>query len=166
MLADFDGVQVDDVHGDPMRLERRGDEFWAEFNDPGAAGPERERPRITRRVVLITGSHHQQIYWYATGHDRALNVLPGVYLIADDRWAPRSAVVLHPPNQAVSTVDGHWNAICLACHTTFPRTRSIRRSSPKQSPSRRSTRRPPSSASPARAATVRRRRTSAGIGTR
>ena len=72
---------------------------------------------------MITGSHHQQIYWYATGHDRALNVLPGVYLIADDRWAPRSAVVLHPPNQAVSTVDGHWNAVCLACHTTFPRTR-------------------------------------------
>ena len=123
VVADFDGVVVDDVHGEPMRLERRGDEFWAEFNDPGAPGPESERPRITRRVVMITGSHHQQIYWYATGHERALNVLPGVYLIADDRWAPRSAVVLHPPNQAVSTVNGHWNAVCIACHTTFPRTR-------------------------------------------
>ena len=123
VVADFDGVVVDDVHGDPMRLERRGDEFWAEFNDPGAEGPESERPRMTRRVVMITGSHHQQIYWYATGHDRALNVLPGVYLIADQRWAPRSAVVLHPPNQAVSTVNGHWNAVCIACHTTFPRTR-------------------------------------------
>ena len=123
VVADFDGVVVDDVHGDPMRLERRGDEFWAEFNDPGAEGPESERPRITRRVVMITGSHHQHIYWYATGHDRALNVLPGVYLIADQRWAPRSAVVLHPPNQAVSTVNGHWNAVCIACHTTFPRTR-------------------------------------------
>lgn len=123
VLADFDGVRVDDVHGAPMRLERRGDEFWAEFNDPGAEGPARGRPRITRRVVMITGSHHQQIYWYATGHDRALNVLPGVYLLADRRWAPRSAVVLHPPHQAVATVDGHWNAVCLACHTTFPRTR-------------------------------------------
>lgn len=123
VLADFDGVRVDDVHGAPMRLERRGDEFWAEFNDPGAEGPERGRPRITRRVVMITGSHHQQIYWYATGHGRALNVLPGVYLLADRRWAPRSAVVLHPPHQAVATVDGHWNAVCLACHTTFPRTR-------------------------------------------
>ena len=123
VVADFDGVLVADVHGEPMRLERRGDEFWAEFNDPGAAGPESERPRITRQVVMITGSHHQQIYWYATGHDRALNVLPGVYLIADRRWAPRSAVVLHPPNQAVSTVNGHWNAVCIACHTTFPRTR-------------------------------------------
>lgn len=123
VLADFDGVRVADVHGAPMRLERRGDEFWAEFNDPGAEGPERGRPRITRQVVMITGSHHQQIYWYATGHGRALNVLPGVYLLADRRWAPRSAVVLHPPHQAVATVDGHWNAVCLACHTTFPRTR-------------------------------------------
>ena len=123
VIADFDGVVVADVHGEPMRLERRGDEFWAEFNDPGADGPESGRPRITRQVVMITGSHHQQIYWYATGHERALNVLPGVYLIADRRWAPRSAVVLHPPDQAVSTVDGHWNAVCIACHTTFPRTR-------------------------------------------
>ena len=123
VVADFDGVLVADVHGEPMRLERRGDELWAEFNDPGVAGPESERPRITRQVVMITGSHHQQIYWYATGHDRALNVLPGVYLIADRRWAPRSAVVLHPPNQAVSTANGHWNAVCIACHTTFPRTR-------------------------------------------
>ena len=123
VVADFDGVLVADVHGEPMRLERRGDEFWAEFNDPGAEGPQSERPRITRQVVMITGSHHQQIYWYATGHERALNVLPGVYLIADRRWAPRSAVVLHPPNQAVSTANGHWNAVCIACHTTFPRTR-------------------------------------------
>ena len=123
VVADFDGALVADVHGEPMRLERRGDEFWAEFNDPGAEGPQSERPRITRQVVMITGSHHQQIYWYATRHDRALNVLPGVYLIADRRWAPRSAVVLHPPNQAVSTANGHWNAVCIACHTTFPRTR-------------------------------------------
>lgn len=123
VLADFGGAVVDAVHGEPMRLERRGGEFWAEFNDPGADGPVRDRPRITRQVVMITGSHHQQIYWYATGHGRALNVLPGVYLIADRKWVPRSAVVLHPPNQSVATVDGHWNAICLACHTTFPRTR-------------------------------------------
>ena len=123
--ADFDGVVVDDVPGQPMRLERRDAEFWAEFDDPGWEGPgaASERPRITRQVVMITGSHHQQIYWYATGHDRALNVLPGVYLLDDERWVPRSAVVLHPPNQRVATLDGHWNAICVACHTTSPKTK-------------------------------------------
>ena len=121
--ADFDGVVVDAVHGRPMRLERRGDEFWAEFDDPGWEGDPRERPRITRQVVMITGSHHQNIYWYATGHDRALNVLPGVYLLAEDRWTPRNAVVLAPPGQGVAMLDGHWNAVCIDCHTTHGKTR-------------------------------------------
>ena len=121
--ADFDGVLVDAVPGRPMRLERRGDEFWAEFDDPGWEGDPRDRPRITRQVVMITGSHHQNIYWYATGHDRALNVLPGVYLLDAEEWTPRSAVVLAPPGQGVATLDGHWNAICIACHTTHGRTR-------------------------------------------
>ena len=30
---------------------------------------------------MITGSHHQQIYWYATGQHRLLGQLPGAYLI-------------------------------------------------------------------------------------
>jgi len=120
--ADFDGVDVVDVHGRPMRLERRGDEFWAEFDDPGVAPGGLPAPRIQRRVVMITGSHHQQIYWYATGHDRGLNVLPGVFLLDDRRWVPRSAVVMHPPDQRVATLNGHWNAICIACHTTLPKT--------------------------------------------
>ena len=121
----FEDVTVTDVPGQPMRLERRGDEFWAEFNDPGWEGPglESDRPRITRQVVMITGAHYQQIYWYATGHDRGLNVLPGVFLIDDQRWVSRSAVVLHPPDQSVSTLDGHWNAVCVACHTTAPKTK-------------------------------------------
>ena len=116
--ADFDNVVVDAVAGTPMRLERRGDEFWAEFDDPGWEGPASERPRIIRQVVMITGSHYQNIYWYTTGHERALNVLPAVFLLEDQRWAPRSAVVLSPPHQGVATLDGHWNAVCIACHTT------------------------------------------------
>ena len=121
--ADFDAVVVDAVAGRPMRLERRGDEFWAEFDDPGWEGDPRDRPRITRQVVMITGSHHQNIYWYATGHERTLNVLPGVYLLDEERWTPRSAVVLAPPGQGVATLDGHWNAVCIACHTTHGKTR-------------------------------------------
>ena len=121
--ADFDGVVVEAVHGRPMRLERRGDEFWAEFDDPGWAGDPRNRPRITRQVVMITGSHHQNIYWYSTGHERTLNVLPGVYLLGEKRWTPRNAVVLAPPGQGVAMLDGHWNAVCIDCHTTHGKTR-------------------------------------------
>ena len=120
--ADFDEITVSEVEGAPMRLERRGDEFWAEFDDPGWEGPPATRPRITRQVVMITGSHHQNIYWYATEHDRALNILPGVFLLNDERWVPRSSVVLSPPNQGVATLDGHWNAICIDCHTTHGKT--------------------------------------------
>ena len=121
--ADFDGVVVDAVPGRPMRLERRGDEFWAEFDDPGWEGDPRDRPRITRQVVMITGSHHQNIYWYSTGHQRALNVLPGVFLLDEERWTPRNAVVLAPPGQGVAMLEGHWNAVCIDCHTTHGKTR-------------------------------------------
>ena len=121
--ADFDGVVVHAGSGRPMRLERRGDEFWAEFDDPGWEGDPRDRPRITRQVVMITGSHHQNIYWYSTGHERALNVLPAVYLLDDERWTPRNAVVLAPPGQGVAMLDGHWNAVCIDCHTTHGKTR-------------------------------------------
>ncbi len=120
--ADFDGVQVVNTHGRPMTLERDGDDFWAEFDDPGWEGPSAERPRIRRQVVMITGSHHQNIYWYATGHDRGLNILPAAYLIAEQQWAPRSAVVLHPPGQSLAMLNGHWNAVCIACHTTLGKT--------------------------------------------
>ena len=120
--ADFNGTRVANTHGQPMNLERRGDEFWAEFDDPAWEGPENERPRITRQVVMITGSHHQNIYWYATGHDRGVNILPAAYLIEEQQWAPRSAVVLHPPGQSLPMLNGHWNAICIACHTTQGKT--------------------------------------------
>ncbi len=120
--ADFDGVRVEAVHGSPMQLERRGEELWAQFDDPGWEGPDPERPRIRRRVVMMTGSHHQNVYWYATGHDRGLNILPGAYLLAEDKWVPRSALVLHPPGQSLAMLDGHWNAVCIVCHTTQGRT--------------------------------------------
>jgi hypothetical protein len=59
-----------------MRLERRGREFWAEFEDPDSIAE--LRPRITRQVVLIAGSHQQQVYWYRTGRGRLLGQLPAM----------------------------------------------------------------------------------------
>ena len=116
--ADFAGVQVDAVHGRPMRLTRNGERFFAEFDDPDWNGAEGAAPRITREVVMITGSHHQQIYWYATGRDRLLGQLPGAYLITERQWIPRRTAVLHPPSDPVFSETGHWNAVCIACHTT------------------------------------------------
>jgi hypothetical protein len=117
--ADFNNVMVNDVHGRPMRLWQSGRELWAEFDDPDATvDATAERPRITRQVVMITGSHHQQIYWYATGRHRLLGQLPGAYLIAEQRWIPRRMAVLHPPNEPLFGETGHWNSTCIACHAT------------------------------------------------
>jgi hypothetical protein len=70
---------------------------------------------------MTTGSHHQQIYWYATGHGRLLGQLPAIRLIGEDRWIPRKAAVMHPPGIELISESGSWNAICVQCHTTLGR---------------------------------------------
>ncbi|MBI3493468.1 MAG: hypothetical protein HY047_17055, partial [Acidobacteria bacterium] len=112
VATSFDNVRVDEVPGEPMRLEVRSRELWAEFNDPDRAGS----PRIQRRIVMTTGSHTQQIYWYATGRSRMLGQLPAIWLAAERRWIPRRAAVMRPPGPPHSET-GAWNGICVACHT-------------------------------------------------
>jgi len=120
--ARFDNVTVQDVHGRPMQLTRRGDELWAAFDDPDSSFDPEQRARIERQVVMITGSHHQQIYWYATGKNRLIGQLPGAYLIREQRWIPRRAAVLHPPTDPPFSETGHWNSTCIACHATHGKT--------------------------------------------
>jgi formate-dependent nitrite reductase cytochrome c552 subunit len=122
IVASFDSVQVNQVPGHPMRLERRGQELWAELDDPDWNGEGVAPPRITRQVVMTTGSHHQQIYWYATGHGRLLGQLPAIRLVADNRWIPRRSAVMHPPNIPLVSESGSWNAVCVSCHTTQGKT--------------------------------------------
>jgi hypothetical protein len=129
VAASFDGVTVDAVPGEPMVLEQRGQELWAEFSDPDDRGQDRVRVgsdptptlvrprRIKRQVVMTTGSHNQQIYWYATGKSRILGQLPAIWLTADRRWIPRRAAIMSPPGPAHSETGG-WNGICVACHAT------------------------------------------------
>jgi Cytochrome c554 and c-prime len=131
VAASFDGVRVDGV---AMSLEQQGGQLWAVFEDPDGdddlrprrpppslpAGTEVARDRrIKRQVVMTTGSHNQQIYWYATGHGRTLGQLPAIWLVDERRWIPRRAAVMHPPGQAAFSETGSWNAICVACHTTL-----------------------------------------------
>jgi len=119
VVADFDNVRVTDVNARPMLLERRGRELWADFDEPDWDGNGAAPPRIQRRVVMTTGSHHQQIYWYATGHGRLLGQLPAIRLIGEERWIPRKAAVMHPPGIELISESGSWNAICVQCHTTL-----------------------------------------------
>lgn len=122
VIADFAGVQVREVPGRPMFLERRGSQFWATLDDPDGSGSSETRARIERQVVMTTGSHHQQVYWYATGRGRLLGQLPAEYLIAEHRWIPRSAALMRPPARPFSET-GSWNSTCVACHATDGRPR-------------------------------------------
>ena len=116
--ADFDGVQIDGVPGSPIVLGRESGRFWADFGDPDWTGAVEARPRIRREIVMITGSHYQQVYWYRTGRTRVLGQLPATYLIADQRWIPRDAALLHPALDRPGSETGRWNAVCVNCHAT------------------------------------------------
>jgi hypothetical protein len=116
--ADFDGVRVSGVQDAAMLLERRGDEFWAEFDDPDQDTKGGGPPRIRRQIVMVTGSHQQQVYWYRTEFNRLLGQLPGMYLIDERRWIPRRAAFLRPPPERRFSETGRWNAVCIDCHAT------------------------------------------------
>jgi Cytochrome c552/Cytochrome c554 and c-prime len=116
--ADFDGTRVAEVQGQPMLLQRRGDEFWAEFDDPDTSRPGQPPSRIARQVVMVTGSHHQQVYWYRTEHGRVVGQIPGTYIIAERRWMPRAMVFLRPPVTHPPSATGNWNVMCINCHVT------------------------------------------------
>ncbi len=100
VATSFDGVTIDAVPGEPIRLEQRGRELWAEFTDPDSPPSDRGQipaTRITRQIVMTTGSHNQQIYWYATGSSRVLGQLPAIWLTGERRWIPRRAALTRPP---------------------------------------------------------------------
>ena len=101
VLGNFDRVQVNDLHGRPIHLERRGRQFWAEFVDPDWDLTGTAAPRVSRQVVMSTGSHHLQVYWYSTGRSRLLGELPALYVMAERRWIPRRTSEMHPPERLV-----------------------------------------------------------------
>jgi hypothetical protein len=117
-----DRVQPPSTWG-AMRITEREGRLWADFPDPdhgGAPGisDAGARPAISRPLALITGSHHQQVFWYETGRTRVLGRFPLTYLIGERRWIPRAAAFLHPPAPVFLPGAGQWNQVCISCHTT------------------------------------------------
>ncbi len=111
------------------RLQWREDTLWASMEMP------RERPdsiaTITQPIVMTTGSHHMQIFWFRLRTDtRLLGMFPYVYLKEQQRWIPRGAAFLQPAF-AMGDEVGRWNQTCIACHTTFGRTRPAKRVDPQ-----------------------------------
>lgn len=120
VLAPFDGRELVAPDGARFRVERRGDEYWAELRDPEArlaraeAGlPEGPVPKVWRRVAMTTGSHHMQVYWAQSPRDRRLHALPFAWLIDQAAWVPVESTLLRPPQGDVVYT---WNRACVPCH--------------------------------------------------
>jgi hypothetical protein len=108
IVGDFESI-------DPRladHLVRRGDKFFVRF------GPKDSPLAQEHPIVMTTGSHHYQAYWYEGGQGRRVKLVPAVYLIEDQRWIPRDAAFLTPPNTQAATLIGEWNANCIKCHAT------------------------------------------------
>lgn len=129
VIADFSNVELEHVSpGVPDSryvLQRRRDEFWVQLpqlelqSDPRSAedpNPEEETPLVWRQIVMSTGLHHYQLYWYPSGSGRELYMVPFVFLTDERRWVPRRSVFLTPPN--APEPQQVWNTSCLPCHTT------------------------------------------------
>jgi hypothetical protein len=115
-MPDFNHASIA-LRAQTIRLSQRGSELWAQFDDPDSTGS-LSSSRIERQIVLITGSHHQQAFWYRTDHSRLLGQLPAIYLTSERQWIPRNSAFLRPPTGANASETGRWNAVCINCHTT------------------------------------------------
>ncbi len=131
VIGDFEDLTLV-FDGRPYELYESAGKFWVELSDPDqvdqalalaqsgdfAAAQELARtiPRVQRQLVLSTGSHHYQLYWYRSGRGDELYMLPFAYLKQERRWAPRVSVFLTPPGQLEPRKV--WNRDCLPCHST------------------------------------------------
>lgn len=129
MIPEWSGTLT--IGGKDYHLERQEDQFWVDMPDPGygAAGrqdwrvlrDESSKGRVRRRVLMATGSHHQQVFWIRAGEDRELYLLPFTWLVQDRRWIPYDKSFLWPDPESEFTVV--WNEQCIKCHATAGRPR-------------------------------------------
>lgn len=121
VLAPFDDVKLE-FAGRTFLLERRGDEFWVDMDNSPSAKSEGSPRRVQRRVVMTTGSHNLQVYWFATEYTRKLGQLPFDYSITEQRWIPDHASFLRPQwpaeKQFPRMSPGKWDLGCIQCHAT------------------------------------------------
>ncbi len=120
VFADFDGVELED-RGRVCRLEQRNDQYWIDMIDPAQPTRTGAPSRFREQVVMTTGSHHRQLYWFPSGQTRRLSLFPFAFLREEQRWIPRDAAFLTPPSPMPGVEFARWNTICIQCHTTHGR---------------------------------------------
>ena len=98
------------AYGATCRMSMEGGEYWMDI----ASGND----RLRAKMVMITGSHHMQVYWFPAGKMRVLGMAPVVYLHETGQWIPRDAAFLKPPLRSRSLEIFRWSQTCIKCHTT------------------------------------------------
>lgn len=125
VLGDFDAVTLE-YHGDTYVLGHDNEIFWFDLL---STAPDGEPRRMRRPILLSTGSHHMQAYWYPVGKGRAMEFFAFVFLIPEQRWVPRESIFLQPTVAVGAALrpptefeewqnNRRWNHSCLHCHTT------------------------------------------------
>jgi hypothetical protein len=111
-------------NGRTYGMTEKGDLCWVDL-PANVVQPQGQTVSPTERtqlpIVMSTGSHHMQVYWFPMGKGRMLGQFPLVYLKEDDRWVPRKSCFLEPPTEETDIEVGRWNNTCLQCHTTNPK---------------------------------------------
>ena len=132
VIANFEGKQVIRYGGQEFRFFKRDGEFYMAMK---AAGRQQAENDLNQKkddesnsvrefkLVLSTGAHHQQAFWWATDEGRTLGKLPFVWINAEQRWVPYSSIFLIPSSGRQNMRKGAWNRSCLKCHVVQGRPR-------------------------------------------
>lgn len=139
VLAPFDDVSLI-LDGEVFLLSREGDQFYVSMEHPlwsqthlkaSSKSATRSRKRVRWPIVMVTGSHHNQTFWYAASDDpesqskataeqfiasepadssdvtvvrrkdRTVGRLPFLYLIEQGRWIPERTGFIKPPEKVL-----------------------------------------------------------------
>ena len=152
VMGRFDGSEIDS-RGLKYQIFKKSDQYWAKVPDPEIIMKTvetgrrindytyqirtndvltmldlRSVPRVEKRVVMTTGSHHYQTYWIdgsvsnqvdrinESKYGNLLQTLPLVYLPKEDKWIPREDAFMRAPSS--KRMISQWNHHCIKCHST------------------------------------------------
>ncbi len=119
VLGDFDNVTVNHK-GRQYILSKNGETCMVDM--PDETDPAK---RIQAPIVMTTGSHHMQVYWFATGEKRKIAMLPLIHLNDTNEWIPRDSAFLMLAHDDPSFESGRWNESCSVCHSTHRKGRRL-----------------------------------------
>ncbi len=121
VIGNFDNVTVE-AYGEEYRLTRDGDTFWADSPDWKKPKVNGKYPRVRNQMVMLTGSHHMQVYWYNDKKaGRGLLHFDLVYVKETEEWVPRLATFITPPTRDSNPGtmgSARWEEACIPCHVT------------------------------------------------